>query len=156
DALMHLTAELVITRNRLDRHLVRFEQLAELQSGSLARIGTVAREIDRERHGGKPLRGGRLDGAPTHAPAAAIGLGAELEIDRDEHLDGLSRRLAEISADLSQVQSGLSVAVRSVLADAAALQRLMGRLRSEITRARMIPIGTLFGRFGAVAREAAK
>ena len=63
DSLMHLTAELVITRNRLDRDLLRFEHLAELQSASLARIGTVAKEIDRERHNGRPPRGVRVDGA---------------------------------------------------------------------------------------------
>ena len=156
DALMNLTAELVITRNRLDRHLLRFAHLAELQSASLARIGSVAKDIGRERQNGRPPQGARLDGAHDLLIDGVAGPVAELEIDRDEHLDVLSRRLTEIAADLSEVQSAFATAVRMVLADAASLQRLTGRLRGEITRARMIPIGTLFGRFGPLVREAAR
>jgi chemosensory pili system protein ChpA (sensor histidine kinase/response regulator) len=156
DSLMNLTAELVITRNRLDRHLLRFKHLAELQSASVARIGTVAKDIDRERHDGKLPGGQRLDAAPDLPFDGLSELAVELEIERDEQLDVVSRRLTEISADLSEVQSAFAVSVRSAVTDVAQLQRLMGRLRSEITRARMIPIGTLLGRIGPLVREASR
>jgi chemosensory pili system protein ChpA (sensor histidine kinase/response regulator) len=156
DSLMNLTAELVIARNRLDRHLLQFGHLAELQSASLARIGTVAKDIARQHHNGKPSGGVRLDGLPDLPIDGVTELVVDLEIGRDEHLDVLSRRLTEISADLTEVQSALATAVRVALADAASLQRLMSRLRGEITRARMVPIGTLFRRFGPLVREAAR
>src|SRR5262249_33597666 len=71
----------------------------------------------------------------------------ELEFDRYDDFNILSRRLAEVSADVGEVQTQLASLVRTIRDDAAQVQRLTWSLRGEITRSRMVRIGTLFGRF---------
>src|SRR5262249_14767183 len=68
----------------------------------------------------------------------------------------LARNLAEISADVYEGRAQLANLVRTVRDDAAHIRRLTGELRTEVTHARMVPIGTLFARFARPGREAAQ
>src|SRR6185295_4601518 len=81
---------------------------------------------------------------------------SDLELDRYDDFNLLARSLGEVSADISEGRSQLAGLVRSIRDDAARIRRLTAELRSDVTRARMVPIGTLFVRFVRPVREAAK
>jgi chemosensory pili system protein ChpA (sensor histidine kinase/response regulator) len=94
-----------------------------------------------------PQSGRALDGPPEFT---------DLELDRYDDFNILARSLAEISADVSEGRAQLANLIRSVRDDAGHIRRLTAELRADVTRARMVPIGTLFARFARPAREAAK
>ncbi len=83
--------------------------------------------------------------APPH-PGAFVHDFEELEFDRYDDFNILSRRVAEVSADVAEVQTQLAGLVRAIREDTAQVQRLTWRLRGDITRSRMVRIGTLFAR----------
>ena len=80
----------------------------------------------------------------------------ELEFDRYDDFNILSRRVAEVSADVGEVQTQLAGLIRVIREDSAQVQRLTWRLRGDITRSRMVPIGRLFGRHARQVREVAR
>jgi len=81
---------------------------------------------------------------------------AELEFDRYDDVNILARSVAEMSADVAEVQSQHVALLRSIREDTAQVQRLTAALRREITRARMVPVGRLFTRVAQQMREAAR
>ena len=64
--------------------------------------------------------------------------------------------MAEIAADIAELQSELTAVSRALRDDIAHVHRITGALRSEIGRARLVPIGSLFGRFVRQGQEAAR
>jgi chemosensory pili system protein ChpA (sensor histidine kinase/response regulator) len=81
---------------------------------------------------------------------------AGLDFERYDDAAMLGRAMAEIAADVSEVQTQLADVIRSVSEETAQIQRLTGGLRNEVTHARMVPLGTLFARFARQVREAAR
>ena len=157
DALMNLVGELVVTRSRLDRHLTQLEQTSELLSFTQSRMTQTVAEFE-SKYSHRPLP----DVEPSPPGRDSVGdvtLGEvfeELEFDRYDDFNLLARRVGEISSDLTEIQSQLSGLVRVVREDAGGVQRLSGELRSQITRARMVPVGRLFAPFVRMVREAAR
>ncbi|MGH7372923.1 MAG: hybrid sensor histidine kinase/response regulator [Candidatus Rokuibacteriota bacterium] len=155
DALMNLVGELMIARSRLDRRLAQLDQVSDLLLASRTRLGQVGRDFEFRRHAptlpaGSPERddiGGLRDLSE---------LFAELEFDRYDDINILARSVAEMSADVAEVQSQHVALLRSIREDTAQIQRLTAALRKEITRARMVPIGRLFTRVAQQVREAAR
>ena len=156
DALMNLVGELVITRSRLERHLIQLEQAGELLSFTQSRMTQSVAEFE-SKYANRPLPAEA--GPSDQGAASAVPLGdvfAELEFDRYDDFNLLARRVGEISSDLTEIQLQLSGLVRVVREDAAGVQRLSGDLRGQITRARMVPVGRLFAPFVRMVREAAR
>ncbi|HKZ09006.1 MAG TPA: hybrid sensor histidine kinase/response regulator, partial [Methylomirabilota bacterium] len=170
DSLMNLVGELVIARSRMDDHLAQLDRVGELLLWSRSRMAEAVRTFEgKYEYTALPAMSGTRAGGgasppPPAAPAAGGGGFAydfeELEFDRYDDFNILARRVAEVSADVGEVQTQLLGLVRAVRDDAAQVQRLTWGLRGEITRARMVRIGTLFARFvrqmRAIAREAGK
>lgn len=150
DALMNLVGELVIARSRLERRLRELDRVGGLLLASRARMARAVRDLEGRPHA--PLL--PRPEAPDAEPLTQ--LFAELEFDRYDDFDILARSVAEISADLAEVQSQLAGLIRAVWEDTGQIQRLTGSLRSEVTRARMVPVGRLFARFARHVREAAR
>jgi chemosensory pili system protein ChpA (sensor histidine kinase/response regulator) len=103
-------------------------------------------------------------GAGTVAGIASLGasraattaeLFAELEFDRYDDFNLLARRTAEIAADLGELHGEIARLTTLVRDDAGQLQRLVRDLRGGIGRARMVPIGQLFARFGRLVAATA-
>jgi chemosensory pili system protein ChpA (sensor histidine kinase/response regulator) len=160
DALMNLVGELMIARSRLDRRLAQLDQVSQLLLASRTRLGQVGRDFEFRRHA--PAMPPRVPG-DVGAEHDEIGdlrdlseLFAELEFDRYDDVNILARTVAEMSADLGEVQSQHTALLRSIREDTAQIQRLTAALRKEITRARMVPIGRLFTRVAQQVREAAR
>ncbi len=165
DSLMNMVGELVIARSRLDQRMSQVERVNELLLFSRSRMAQAVRDFE-EKH-----RYTQLPSAPdapvepghetTPAPAGAAAepfskLFAELEFDRYDDFNIFARGVAEISADVSEIQAQLAGLIRGIGEDTAQVHRLTGSLRAEVTRARMVPIGRLFSRFTRPAREAAR
>jgi chemosensory pili system protein ChpA (sensor histidine kinase/response regulator) len=155
DALMNLVGELMIARSRLDRRLAQLDQVSELLLASRTRLGQVGRDFEfRRRAPTLPA------GPPEHDDIGGLRdiseLFAELEFDRYDDINILARSVAEMSADVAEVQSQHVALLRSIREDTAQIQRLTAALRKEITRARMVPIGRLFTRVAQQVREAAR
>jgi chemosensory pili system protein ChpA (sensor histidine kinase/response regulator) len=166
DSLMNMVGELVIARSRLDQRMSQVERVNELLLFSRSRMAQAVRDFE-EKHRYTQLpsapdapveAGHETSPAPTDATAAEpfSKLFAELEFDRYDDFNIFARGVAEISADVAEIQAQLAGLIRGISEDAAQVHRLTGGLRAEVTRARMVPIGRLFSRFTRPAREAAR
>jgi len=159
DSLMNLVGELMIARSRLDRRLGQLDQVNQLLLASRTRLGQVGRDFEFRRHAlGMPPRLGQ-DAGPERGDGDLRDLSelfAELEFDRYDDVNILARSVAEMSADVGEVQVQHVALLRSIREDTAQIQRLTAALRKEITRARMVPIGRLFTRVAQQVREAAR
>jgi len=160
DALMNLVGELVITRSRLERHLIQLEQAGELLSFTQSRMTQTVAEFE-SKYANRQVPLGRETGggAPPERGASTPPLGdvfEELEFDRYDDFNLLARRVGEISSDLTEIQLQLSGLVRVVREDAGGVQRLSGELRGQITRARMVPVGRLFAPFVRMVRDGSR
>jgi chemosensory pili system protein ChpA (sensor histidine kinase/response regulator) len=182
DRLMGLVGELVIARGRLDRRLDRLGELEELAQSRGARMSQAVEEFGAQHlypqlqdaatagssrntassaaaavaGGAQPAIGARSAGVVEAARGATTAeLFAELEFDRYDDFNLLARRTAEISADLAELHGDLARLTALVRDDAAQLQRLVRDLRAGIGRARMVPIGQLFARFGRLVAATA-
>jgi chemosensory pili system protein ChpA (sensor histidine kinase/response regulator) len=158
DAVMNQVGELVIARSRLDRRLRELDRVGELLQFSRTRMARAVRDFEA---GVRPRNPERPDFQATDEnriarPDPLSDLFAELEFDRYDDFDILARSVAELSADLGEVQAEVSGLIRSIWDDTAQIQRLTGSLRTEITRARMVRVGRLFTRFARQVREAAR
>jgi chemosensory pili system protein ChpA (sensor histidine kinase/response regulator) len=99
--------------------------------------------------------GGPGDGVAAQGPGGWLDF-SELEMDRYDDFNILSRSLTEISADISEVLSQLGGFVGRVGGDIDEFTKLAHHLQDEITQARMVPIGNLYTRLSRTARDAAK
>jgi len=160
DTLMNLVGELMIARSRLDRRLGQLDQVSQLLLVSRTRLGQVGRDFEFRRHAlGMPPRATEAGGPVRDAVGDLRDLSelfAELEFDRYDDVNILARSVAEMSADVGEVQIQHAALLRSIREDTAQVQRLTAALRKEITRARMVPVGRLFTRVAQQVREAAR
>jgi chemosensory pili system protein ChpA (sensor histidine kinase/response regulator) len=161
DALMDLVGELVIARSRLERRLGELDRVSASLFTSRGRMAQAVGDFERKYTGGRlPDRERDADG-PPEPPRLGSGLSvaemfAELEFDRYDDFSIFARRVGEISSDISEVHVELAALTRDVRDELAQVQRLIGGLRSEIGRARLVPIGNLFTRFVRQAQEGAR
>src|SRR5258708_26461600 len=100
------------------------------------------------------LRGGCS--SYSHSFDHALAEFSELEMDRYDDFNILSRSLSEISADITEVLTQLDGFVRRVDSDIDEFTKLAHRLQDEITQARMVPIGNLYTRISRAVRDAAR
>src|SRR6266699_3027693 len=167
DRMMNTVGELVITRTRMVGRVAELEKLVDALSFSKERLqGKVAEfqekyEFNRisNNRGTGPWSAGT---APRMLASAAAGDKSfwsefsELEMDRYDDFNILSRSMAEISADVNEMLSKLEGFIGRVEGDIDEFTKLAHHLQDEITAARMVPIGTLYSRLSRAVRDAAK
>ncbi|HEX5434524.1 MAG TPA: Hpt domain-containing protein, partial [Candidatus Angelobacter sp.] len=167
DRMMNAVGELVINRTRMIGRINELEHLADVLNLSKSRMQDKVAEFQ-EKHefsrihmsGLRPTDNlisgnfGAYGGYPVsgHSPSEF----SELEMDRYDDFNILSRSLTEISADITEVLSQLGGFVRRVDSDIDEFTKLAHRLQDEITQARMVPIGNLYTRLSRTVRDAAK
>jgi chemosensory pili system protein ChpA (sensor histidine kinase/response regulator) len=167
DRMMNAVGELVINRTRMLGRVAELERLADVLNFSKARMQDKVAEFQEK------YEFSRIRTAPTHKPSESFPLRSgyssyshsfdhalaefsELEMDRYDDFNILSRSLTEISADITEVLTQLDGFVRRVDSDIDEFTKLAHRLQDEITQARMVPIGNLYTRLSRTVRDAAK
>ncbi len=157
DGLMNLVGELVVSRSRLlDRVGVLHAAQQELERSYRRLTETV--ENFREEHEFALMarvapRLAVAGGAPVPAQWGSF---SELELDRYEDVQMLSRSLAEISSDFSEGYGQLARGMGHLLEDADHFGGIVGGIQDEVTRSRMVPVGLVFSRLRLPIREAAE
>ncbi|HEV2987360.1 MAG TPA: response regulator [Candidatus Angelobacter sp.] len=169
DRMMNAVGELVINRTRMLGRVAELERLADVLNFSKARMQDKVAEFQEKYEFGRissvpvrqkkapeafPLRGGYS--SYSHSFDHALAEFSELEMDRYDDFNILSRSLTEISADITEVLTQLDGFVRRVDSDIDEFTKLAHRLQDEITQARMVPIGNLYTRLTRTVRDAAK
>jgi len=156
DLLVNVAGELVAARRRLEGRLRELERVGEVLSLSRTRMAKAVGEFEE-------LQGSGVDSSTGQGELQSASvkkskpdpLFAELDLDRFDHVDMVGRSLAEITADLAVAQTQVAGLARGLSEDTGWIQRLTGTLRSEITRARLVPVGRMFARVARQVREAA-
>jgi chemosensory pili system protein ChpA (sensor histidine kinase/response regulator) len=168
DRMMNAVGELVINRTRMLGRVAELERLADVLNFSKGRMQDKVSEfqekyefsrihtvpVQRPANDLFPMRGGYS--SYSHTFDHALAEFSELEMDRYDDFNILSRSLTEISADITEVLTQLDGFVRRVDSDIDEFTKLAHRLQDEITQARMVPIGNLYTRLSRTVRDAAK
>jgi chemosensory pili system protein ChpA (sensor histidine kinase/response regulator) len=168
DRMMNAVGELVINRTRMLGRVAELERLADVLNFSKGRMQDKVGEFQEKYEFSRihtspaqtpaseafPLRGGYS--SYSHSFDHALAEFSELEMDRYDDFNILSRSLTEISADITEVLTQLDGFVRRVDSDIDEFTKLAHRLQDEITQARMVPIGNLYTRLSRTVRDAAK
>lgn len=166
DALMTLAGELVLSRARL---LSRVSSLRGLQSdldGSRARLlGAVDGFVERYEFstigGARHLVVNETDGRPTltmeEVQSSTSGAGfSDLELDRYEDVNILARSLAEISNDITELHGQLFGELSGFVEDSDSFSSLVSNMQREVTRARLVPLDSLFTRIRLLILDSAE
>lgn len=174
DSLMNLAGELVVSRSRL---LSRVRLLRGIQQELSRTSRRLVESVEsfREEHEFANLDGRRQLRDVAVGPAWSAwsssakpdlivtegsggkdwsGFG-ELELDRYEGVHILSRSLAEITGDVEEMYVSLGQGLATLTDDSEAFDTIVTGIQGEITRARMVPVETLFTRLRLPARDAA-
>jgi chemosensory pili system protein ChpA (sensor histidine kinase/response regulator) len=169
DRMMNAVGELVINRTRMLGRLSELGKLVEVLTFSKSRLAGKVSEFQ-EKHEFTRIASTLVPGsrAPqmdtfrprpaTRAPIMSNDLleFSELEMDRYDDVNILSRSLTEISADVSEVLTQLEGFMGRVDTDIDEFTKLAHHLQDEITAARMVPIGNLYTRLSRTVRDAAQ
>jgi chemosensory pili system protein ChpA (sensor histidine kinase/response regulator) len=167
DRMMNTVGELVINRTRMVGRVAELEKLVDTLSFSKERLQGKVGEFQ-EKYEFNRISSTRQTGpwSPSTARQTLTNAASgdtsfwsdfsELEMDRYDDFNILSRSMAEISADVNEVLSQLEGFIGRVEGDIDEFTKLAHHLQDEITAARMVPIGTLYSRLSRAVRDAAK
>jgi len=167
DRMMNTVGELVINRTRMLGRVTELERLRDTLGFSKERLqGKVAEFQEKYEFNRINSSRGPLSQSATPTPQMLTNAAAgdtsfwsefsELEMDRYDDVNILSRSMTEISADVNEVLSQMGGFIGRVEGDIDEFTKLAHHLQDEITAARMVPIGTLYSRLSRAVRDAAK
>ena len=168
DRMMNTVGELVINRTRMVGRVAELEKLVDTLSFSKERLQGKVAEFQEKYEFNRitSTRTKQVPWSPEPTPQMLTSAAAgdtsfwsefsELEMDRYDDVNILSRSMAEISADVNEVLSQLEAFIGRVEGDIDEFTKLAHHLQDEITAARMVPIGTLYSRLSRAVRDAAK
>ena len=167
DRMMNTVGELVINRTRMVGRVSELEKLVDTLGFSKERLQGKVAEFQ-EKYEFNKISSARnpADWTPATTPQRLTSAAAgdttfwsefsELEMDRYDDVNILSRSMAEISADVNEVLSQLQGYINRVEGDIDEFTKLAHHLQDEFTAARMVPIGTLYSRLSRAVRDAAQ
>lgn len=155
ERLLNLVGELVIGRGRLEQRLRVLEQLSQQVLACKSRLVDAVQSFEEKHTFTFPTTPATSTQAATPGTVGLSDFGS-LEFDKYDDFNILSRRISEVTADITESMSQLSGSIRRSHDDMSQLQQLTLGMRDEIARARMVPIGTPFTRFRRAIREIAR
>ena len=166
DRMMNTVGELVISRTKMVGRVAELEKMIDTLSFSKERLQGKVNEFQEKYEYNRIRAQIGLPWANNQRQkllaSAANGEGgflddfSELEMDRYDDFNILSRSMTEISADVNEVLSQLEGYVGRVEGDIHEFTKLAHHLQDEITAARMVPIGTLYSLLSRAVRDASK
>ncbi len=151
DNLMNLVGEMIVSRNRL-AHQVDFikvlrEELAFSQNRLLHEIKKFEEKYEYTLSIEAP-------GVTQNSPEQS-GEFLELEFDRYDDFNLLSRKLTEITNDTNEIMNDLASFFDSFEVDTARISTITTNLQDEITLARMVEMDKLYQLFHRLVRDLA-
>ncbi len=147
DNLMNLVGEMVVNRNRLVKQVELIKELREEITFSQKRLLNVVKNFEEKYEY-------TLNYQSTSLPAAEQPLDFfELEFDRYDDFNLLSRKLTEISNDTNEIMTEFAGFFDSFELDAARISMITTNLQDEITMARMVEMDKLFQLFQRPVRD---
>jgi chemosensory pili system protein ChpA (sensor histidine kinase/response regulator) len=162
DQLMDLAGELVVSRSRLMTRVSVLQSLErELGRNNERLLGVVSDFCDKHEFTNIAGVAAQTRGLALASPSGDVmregawGKFSELELDRYDDVNVLSRSLAEISDDIGQVGSAIVGEIVSFADDSDAFGALVTGIQNEVTRARMVALTSTFTRLSILARDAA-
>ncbi len=146
--ILNLIGEITIKKNYLLQRIKKTIDISDEVTGSGARLlKEVSSFADRYSYS--------LPGSVKYVDPLLAEFG-ELEFDRYDDLNLFSRKLQEMTADITEALKGLSEFFDTFSDDLKSIDNLIKLLRSEISEMRMIEIGRLFQRFSRPIKEMAE
>jgi chemosensory pili system protein ChpA (sensor histidine kinase/response regulator) len=164
DRMMNTVGELVISRTKMVGRVAELEKLIDTLSFSKERLQGKVNEFQEKYEYnrirsqiGMPWANMQRDKLVSAAAGETGFLDdfSELEMDRYDDFNILSRSMTEISADVNEVLTQLDNHIGRVEGDIDEFTKLAHHLQDEITAARMVPIGTLYSLLSRAVRDAA-
>lgn len=147
DNLMNLVGEMVVNRNRLARQVDLIKRLREELAFSQGRLLHEVKNFEEKYEYTLNY------GAPQQEPAPGAHDFLELEFDRYDDFNLLSRKLTEITNDTNEIMLELAGFFDSFELDTARISSITTNLQDEITLARMVEVDRLFQLFLRPVRD---
>lgn len=151
DNLMNLVGEMVVNRNRLARQVDLIKRLREELAFSQGRLLHEVKNFEEKYE--YTLNYGTPQQQTAPAPGAHDFF--ELEFDRYDDFNLLSRKLTEITNDTNEIMTELAGFFDSFEIDTARISSITTNLQDEITLARMVEVDRLFQLFLRPVRDLA-
>lgn len=147
DNLMNLVGEMVVNRNRLVKQVELIKELREEITFSQKRLLGVVKNFEEKYEYTLNYQSPSRPAAEQHPDFL------ELEFDRYDDFNLLSRKLTEISNDTNEIMSEFAGFFDSFELDAARISLITTNLQDEITMARMVEMDKLFQLFQRPVRD---
>ena len=147
DNLMNLVGEMIVNRNRLARQVDFIKTLREELAFSQGRL---LREIKQFEEKYEYTLNYGVTGPQVVEPSNDF---MELEFDRYDDFNLLSRKLTEITNDTNEIMTELAGFFDSFELDTARIATITTNLQDEITMARMVEVDRLYQMFQRPVRD---
>jgi chemosensory pili system protein ChpA (sensor histidine kinase/response regulator) len=147
DNLMNLVGEMVVNRNRLARQVEFIKTLREELTFSQTRLLNEIKRFEEK------YEYTLTYGMPVPREDQQSGDFMDLEFDRYDDFNLLSRKLTEITNDMNEIMNELSGFFDSFEIDTARISGITTNLQDEITLARMVEIDRLYQMFQRPVRD---
>jgi len=154
DNLMNLVGEMVVNRNKLTKQVDLIKSLRDELAFSQNRLLHEIRNFE-EKYEYTLNFQTPAPGVPDRAVSPS-GDFFELEFDRYDDFNLLSRKLTEITNDTNEIMVDLSGFFDSFELDTARISTITSNLQDEITQARMVEMDRLFQLFQRPVRDLAQ
>jgi len=155
DNLMNLVGEMVVNRNKLTRQVDLIKSLRDELTFSQNRLLYEIRKFEEKYEYTMNFQAPAPSG-PVQRTAEGAGDFFELEFDRYDDFNLLSRKLTEITNDTNEIMTEFSGFFDSFELDTSRISTITSNLQNEITMARMVEMDRLFQLFQRPVRDMAQ
>jgi chemosensory pili system protein ChpA (sensor histidine kinase/response regulator) len=151
DNLMNLVGEMIVSRNRLGRQVDLIKLLREELSFSQSRLLHEIKKFEEKYEYTLSIETPSMNRQVVEQPGDFL----ELEFDRYDDFNLLSRKLTEITNDTNEIMNDLAGFFDSFELDTARISTITTNLQDEITLARMVEMDRLYQMFQRPVRDLA-
>ncbi len=160
ERVLNLSGEVLLTRARFDNFARRLEELNELLAGSRQRLERTSADIT-ERFGNPKFLAENPDPQIQTEPQSQLiedvrAMFSELEFDRYDDTSLIARGVAELTADISELQLELEDLGKGFKRETQDFEKLTRSLRLEAGRLRLVPLSRLYQRLRRQVRSTAE
>ncbi len=160
ERVLNLSGEVLLTRARFDNFARRLEELNELLSGSRQRLEKTSADIT-ERFGNPKFLAENTEPETQAEPQSQLiedvrAMFSELEFDRYDDTSLIARGVAELTADISELQLELEDLGKGFKRETQDFEKLTRSLRLEAGRLRLVPLSRLYQRLRRQVRTTAE